>query len=30
MLLTPPPMWTSADFERWQPGIVSAVFDALS
>src|SRR4051812_50206392 len=23
-------MWISADFERWHPGIVSAVFAALS
>src|SRR4051794_23065780 len=23
-LVTPPPMWTSADFERWQPGVDSA------
>ncbi len=28
--LTPPPMNASADFDRWQPEIVSAVFDALS
>src|SRR5688572_26504503 len=23
-LLTSPPMWTSADFERWHPGVASA------
>jgi hypothetical protein len=28
--LTPPPTKASADFERWQPEIVSAVLEALS
>jgi hypothetical protein len=27
---TPLPMKTSADFERWQPWMSSAVFEALS
>jgi len=27
---TPPPMWISAALERWQPWIVSALFEELS